>query len=161
MTDREFFIQRWFAEVPSTEGIFTALPEENLDYKPHQKTRSAKEIVGHLIGHPDDMNELIETGNINHRNQTAYNKIADAVSIYKTGNSKLEQLIKSVNDDLWNNKKGKFYIDGNFIYEAPVNILMWGFLFDTIHHRGQLTTYIRPMGGKNPSVYGPTADNPM
>ena len=107
------------------------------------------------------MNELIETGNINHRNQTSYKKIDEAVSIYKKGNSKLEQLVKSLNDDTWNNKTGKFYISGNFIYEAPVNVLMWGFLFDTIHHRGQLTTYIRPMGGKNPSVYGPTADNPM
>jgi len=27
-----------------------------------------------------------------------------------------------------------------------------------IHHRGQLTTYIRPMGGKVPSIYGPSGD---
>lgn len=160
MTDREFFILRWFTEVPATEGIFKALPEDMLDYRPHQKTRSAKEIVGHLIGHPDDMNELIETGNINHRNQTAYNKIDEAINIYKKGNSKLQQLINSVNDDTWSNKTGKLYIGGNFEYEAPFSVLMWSLLFDTIHHRGQLTTYIRPMGGKNPSVYGPTADNP-
>ena len=36
---------------------------------------------------------------------------------------------------------------------------MWGFLCDSIHHRGQLTTYLRAMGGKVPSIYGPSADD--
>jgi uncharacterized damage-inducible protein DinB len=38
--------------------------------------------------------------------------------------------------------------------------LAWSFLFDIIHHRGQLTTYLRPMGSTVPQVYGPTADEP-
>ena len=29
-----------------------------------------------------------------------------------------------------------------------------------IHHRGQLSTYLRPMGAKVPSIYGPSADDP-
>ena len=38
--------------------------------------------------------------------------------------------------------------------------MAWGFLFDIIHHRGQITTYLRPMGSTVPQVYGPTADEP-
>ena len=34
----------------------------------------------------------------------------------------------------------------------------WGFLFDQVHHRGQLSTYLRPMGSTVPSIYGPSAD---
>jgi uncharacterized damage-inducible protein DinB len=34
----------------------------------------------------------------------------------------------------------------------------WGFLFDVIHHRGQLSTYLRPMGSTVPAIYGPSAD---
>jgi uncharacterized damage-inducible protein DinB len=37
----------------------------------------------------------------------------------------------------------------------------WGFLFDIIHHRGQLSTYLRPMGSTVPQIYGPSADEPM
>ena len=37
---------------------------------------------------------------------------------------------------------------------------VWGMFFDAIHHRGQLTTYLRPMGGKVPSIYGPSGDDP-
>ncbi len=33
-------------------------------------------------------------------------------------------------------------------------------LFDAIHHRGQLSVYLRPMGSKVPSIYGPSADDP-
>ena len=37
----------------------------------------------------------------------------------------------------------------------------WGFLLDIIHHRGQLSTYLRPMGSTVPSIYGPSADEGM
>lgn len=36
----------------------------------------------------------------------------------------------------------------------------WGFLFDIVHHRGQITTYLRAMGSTVPKIYGPTADEP-
>lgn len=35
---------------------------------------------------------------------------------------------------------------------------LWMMFFDAIHHRGQLSTYIRPAGGKVPSIYGPSGD---
>ena len=37
----------------------------------------------------------------------------------------------------------------------------WGFLFDIVHHRGQISTYLRPMGSTVPQIYGPSADEPM
>ena len=45
------------------------------------------------------------------------------------------------------------------LLKDTVGGLLWLALFDAVHHRGQLTTYIRPMGGKVPSVYGPSADD--
>jgi uncharacterized damage-inducible protein DinB len=37
---------------------------------------------------------------------------------------------------------------------------LWLMLMDSIHHRGQLSVYIRPAGGKVPSIYGPSGDEP-
>jgi uncharacterized damage-inducible protein DinB len=37
----------------------------------------------------------------------------------------------------------------------------WTFLLDVIHHRGQLSTYLRAMGSTVPQIYGPSADEPM
>ena len=45
-------------------------------------------------------------------------------------------------------------------FEAPLGHMFWIGLFDAIHHRGQLSVYLRPMGGKVPSIYGPSADDP-
>ena len=44
------------------------------------------------------------------------------------------------------------------LLKNTVGGLLWIALFDVVHHRGQLSTYIRPMGGKVPSIYGPSAD---
>ena len=55
------------------------------------------------------------------------------------------------------NKTGQFIVGGHVVMEQPVGNFLWMFLLDAIHHRGQLSTYIRPMGGKVPSIYGPSA----
>jgi len=47
------------------------------------------------------------------------------------------------------------------IMKAPRQVMAWILLFDAIHHRGQISTLIRPMGGKVPSIYGPSADTQM
>jgi uncharacterized damage-inducible protein DinB len=45
------------------------------------------------------------------------------------------------------------------VSEQPIGGFLWFILFDAIHHRGQLSAYIRPMGGKVPAIYGPSGDS--
>ena len=40
-----------------------------------------------------------------------------------------------------------------------MSAMYWMMMFDIIHHRGQLSTYYRQMGVRNPSIYGPTAED--
>lgn len=53
----------------------------------------------------------------------------------------------------------KLLARGQVVMETP----RWVMIQDTInhwaHHRGQMTVYLRPMGAKVPSVYGPSADD--
>jgi DinB family len=51
-------------------------------------------------------------------------------------------------------------IDGRVYIETTLGHMSWIGLFDAIHHRGQLSVYLRPMGGRVPSIYGPSADDP-
>ena len=44
--------------------------------------------------------------------------------------------------------------------QRPASPMAWSFLFDLVHHRGQITTYLRPMGSTVPQIYGPSADEP-
>jgi hypothetical protein len=54
----------------------------------------------------------------------------------------------------------RLLVDGKPAWEASLGDMLFGFLFDAVHHRGQLSTYLRPMGAKVPSIYGPSGDDP-
>jgi len=44
--------------------------------------------------------------------------------------------------------------------KRPASAMAWSFLFDIVHHRGQISTYLRPMGSTVPQIYGPSGDEP-
>ena len=44
--------------------------------------------------------------------------------------------------------------------QRPASPMAWSFLFDIVHHRGQITPSLRPMGSTVPQIYGPSADEP-
>jgi uncharacterized damage-inducible protein DinB len=64
----------------------------------------------------------------------------------------------SPNNESWNHQAWLIEGDTDILLKNTVGGLLWIALFDFVHHRGQLSSYIRPMGGKVPSIYGPSAD---
>ena len=157
MSNREFFAQTCASEYPRFVAVLQATPREALDYRPHPKSRSAYELLGHLIGHEQDIQELLDTGSINHRLQTPFKTVDEALSLYRTARAGVESSLASLGDSDWESV-GRFVVNGNVAMEAPRRDLAWMLLLDAIHHRGQLSTYLRPMGGMVPAIYGPSAD---
>lgn len=158
MTNREFFLQHCAAEFPRFLGVFEAAPADQLAYRPHPRSRSAYELIGHLIGHEQDLVELADTGRINHRMHVPFTTLDEGLVAYRQAHDSLEQQLRTMNDAVWESQ-GQFLLDGKVIYEYPRRDLAWMLLFDGLHHRGQLSTYLRPMGGKVPSIYGPSGDS--
>jgi len=158
MTTKEYFLKMWMDEAKSTINALKALPADKLDYRPHPKTRSAKEIVDHIVPHANEVVEVLEKGVLNYVTDANYPTTQDAINAYETANAKLEKAIASVDDNTWNEKIVPMMVGGKNVWECPLRDMCWTFLFDTIHHRGQLSTYYRPMGTRNPSIYGPTAE---
>ena len=54
-----------------------------------------------------------------------------------------------------------FVYQGQEVMSAPGYDNAFGFLFDMVHHRGQISAYLRAMGSTVPQIYGPSADEPM
>lgn len=157
MTNRQFFLQHCAAELPRFLAVLGAAPAKQLAYRPHPRSRSAEELIGHLIGHAQDTLELAQTGKINHRMQVPFQSVDEALEIYRQAHAAMEQALESMSDATWESP-GQFLVDGVVAYEYPRRDLAWMLLFDSLHHRGQLSAYLRPMGGKVPSIYGPSAD---
>ena len=157
MTNREFFAHLCADEHPRFVRALEASPGQQLDYRPHPRSRSAHELIAHLIGHELDLVELLETGAINHRMEVPFNTLNEAIDIFKTAHQSMKAALASCDDRAWESP-ARFLVQGNAIMDAPRRNLAWMLLLDAIHHRGQLSTYLRPMGGTVPSIYGPSAD---
>jgi hypothetical protein len=93
MTNREFFLQHCSAEFPRFVGVFAAVPPDKLDYRPHPKSRSAHELIGHLLGHEQDLLELAQAGTINHRMQVPFKTLDEGLQAYRTAHAALEREI--------------------------------------------------------------------
>ena len=79
------------------------------------------------------------------------------LAMYERWSKQLIDVVSKVDDEGWDRKAQGIY-QGKVVMEQPLGIFLWFILFDAIHHRGQLAAYLRPMGGKVPSIYGPSAD---
>ena len=157
MTNKDFFVQIAASEYPRFVGVLKSAPQDRLEYRPHPKSRSAHQLIGHLIGHEQDLQELLDTGTINHRVHVPFTSIDEALSIYQAARAAVEAKLPAMKDGDWD-ALGRFLVNGHTIMEAPRRDLAWMLMFDAIHHRGQLSTYLRPMGAPVPSIYGPSAD---
>jgi uncharacterized damage-inducible protein DinB len=159
MTNREFFLQRRWMEAGMFQKVFEAVPGDKLDWRPEPKARTARELIGHLIGHEQDLVELLQRGEIHHRMQVPFGNVPEAVALYRKACQDAEAGLRALGDDTWDAGKAKFIVGTNVVVEAPRRDLGWLLLCDSIHHRGQLSTYLRPMGSKVPAMYGPSADD--
>jgi len=158
MTSREYFIDVWPREIKITATAFMALPEDRLDYRPHPKTRSAREIVEHILAQPGDIIEAFTQGTIHHRHRVRFESLRDAVTAWQPLCSEVTTLASQATESDWDNRIIPFYIRDRQMREGNLRDVCFLFLSDLIHHRGQLSTYYRPMGTRNPFIYGPTAE---
>jgi uncharacterized damage-inducible protein DinB len=157
MTTREFFIKQFAAERPKFVKVIRALPEGKLDYKPHERSSAAGAIAWFLVLELRALVDMVKNHE-NHWQQSPGPKTAaEIASEYEKAASEMETSLESTGEAAWA-RDTKMFVGDKLIKSAPLGETVWDFFLDAIHHRGQLTSYLRPMGGKVPSVYGPSGD---
>ncbi|HEX6161258.1 MAG TPA: DinB family protein [Thermoanaerobaculia bacterium] len=157
MSTPQFFAERLKAETAAFSKVARALPADRLDYKPHERSTSAGSLAWQIATELDALVKLLETGTIDYK-QGRYPSVEEIATATESSLQRLIEATNNVTEERWNGP-GKFLWEGNPVWETTVSDMAWGFLFDLIHHRGQLSSYIRPMGGKVPAIYGPSADS--
>ena len=155
---REYYQQCFTSEKPVFVRVLKALPTGQAGYRPHERSTSAGDLVWLLATELDNACELIDRGEVSFAHRPAPG-IAESVAAYEKHAAAFEGRLGKLDDAAWE-KKARLMMNGQVAWEAPLGDMLYGFLFDAIHHRGQLSTYLRPMGGKVPSIYGPSADDP-
>jgi uncharacterized damage-inducible protein DinB len=159
MNTRDFFVRRWRAEGPVVLKVLKALPEDQGDYRPHPRSRSASELAWLFANEAQACRGLIENGKVEWEDGTPPARLQQSADLYAESHAAVVSGLAGLDDAAWE-RPAQFLMGGQVAWEEPLGDMLWSMLFDAIHHRGQLSTYIRPMGGKVPSIYGPSGDDP-
>jgi hypothetical protein len=155
---REYYAQCLKSEKKAFINVIKAVPPDKGDYKPHPRSTSASDLVWLLATELDDACKLIDTGDVNYVVRPSPG-VTESVTAYEKHFATLEDYVAKLDDAKWGGK-ARLMMDGKVVWEATLGDMLFGFLLDAIHHRGQLSSYLRPMGAKVPSIYGPSADDP-
>lgn len=158
----EYFANLWEGELPATTKVLRNVPDDRRDYKPDDKSRSAWELATHLaLGDVWFIQSIID-GNFNfdpegEKKQASGFQNAQALADFyqRAVPAKLQELRAVPAERLTQ------IVDFFGMMQQP-NVTYLGFANNhSIHHRGQLSSYLRACGSKVPAIYGSSADEPM
>ncbi|MGA8142367.1 MAG: DinB family protein [Candidatus Acidiferrales bacterium] len=142
-----------------TARVFKAVPEGKDSYRPHPNSRSALELVWHIASVDLWFLDGFIAGNFAMEDDSMpadFSSSGDIIAWYEDEiGPKLDKVAK-LPAEFWATPLPFFGI-----YNHPAVTYLQFMLLHTAHHRGQLCAYLRSMGGKVPSVYGGSFDEPM
>ena len=158
----DYMTQLWEGEFPATCKVLAAVPDNRRDYRPDDKSRNAWDLAVHLAAGDLWFLDSIHQGAFNWDPEAekklagGFTKVSEIVEMYKREfPKKLEAIRKMSPNDLTK------VVDFFGMMKQP-NATYLGFANNhSMHHRGQLASYLRAMGSKVPAIYGGSADEPM
>jgi uncharacterized damage-inducible protein DinB len=162
MTTIESLTKEFEHEVRTTRKHLERLPEDKLDWRPHQKSFTARGLASHIVecvgwahsvlGQPE-----VDINPATHKSFEA-DSTADLLSTFDGKVTDGRRLLAAATDgDL--EQPWRLKIAGRVRFERPRSIVFRDFcLSHLIHHRGQLSVYLRLLDVPVPGSYGPTAD---
>ena len=153
MDERALFTKFWEHETKTTSKVIARIPEGS-DYRPDPKSRTAKDIAWQIACEEKMIIEALETGTVEWKPPAAPATMNELVDIYDKQSADIVRRWQALPAERWD---GALDFFGR---QRPASPMAWSFLFDIVHHRGQISTYLRPMGSTVPQIYGPSGDEP-
>lgn len=159
-TAKRRFLDAYERELATTHKVLRALPADRSDFRPHERSNTAfalgwtfvvearlllkglkhEEVMGGGFGTPPASWDAV---------------LAEFDTVY---DEVLAHLRDASNPEL--DGSVTFFTGPKQMGQYSLDDFAWFMLHDHIHHRGQLSVYVRMAGGKVPSIYGPSADEP-
>jgi len=166
MAIKDAFIAELKQESSMTKKMLERIPFDKKDWKPHEKSMTLGRLATHVaenthwasdIRHIDDFDFL---KNYNFNPATA-STTEELLNIFQTNLDEAIADLSSMNDDdfskNWTVRRGE-----QVMFSIPKKVAIRGWAFNhMIHHRGQLSVYLRLLDVPVPGMYGPSADEKM
>lgn len=139
-----------------TKNIIEAIPLDKGDFRPDDVARSAMDLAWHIVMAEMRFLSAVPAGEFDLSPRPLPDSIETSLDLndwyVENFAARLDALEKASDDQL------QKVIDFRGLFQLPAVMYLEFILHHTIHHRGQLSTYLRPMGAKVPSIYGESYD---
>lgn len=156
-TIARFLIADFEYEMQTTLRVIEAVPTGQLDYQPDAKSKTGLGLVRHITLEDEWLLSCIANGVFtpppDDSDACGIMNPADAVARYKEKVTAALDRVRGLSGE-----QLTATLDLLGMMQAPAVTFLAMAIKHSVHHRGQLSTYLRPMGGKVPGIYGPSAD---
>jgi len=160
---KQAFLEAYDKEHATTMRVLRAYPSDQLDLKPSEKSKTAREVAWIFVLErglgAKVWNDELADGKVSGKPPDPPQNWDELLGALEKAHQDFRSLIASAPNEALSE-------DVHF-FTAPKTMgaisrldWIWFLLSDQIHHRGQFSVYLRMAGGKVPSIYGPTADEP-
>lgn len=160
MTIIEFFKQQFIEEAITTRKMLSRVPDDQFDYKPHEKSMVMKSLVTHIADLPGWFHLTLTTDELDFQKAYEMPGITNSKELlayfdkrYNDGLSTLVAENEKQLDKPWTLRNGETIYATN----PKVSVLRMS-MSQQIHHRAQLGVYLRLLNVPIPGSYGPSAD---
>lgn len=168
MTMKDALLAEFEHEMKNTRRLLEVVPNKKLDWQPHEKSMTLGRLAGHLAEAVawtgtmlnEDEFDIAPPGGEGGYTPPEFKSVKEILDTFDANVATARKQIDSKTDaqlmEPWSFKKG-----GEVLFTLP---RLAGIRTHTIkhgvHHRGQLTVYLRQLDVEVPQTYGPTADHP-
>jgi uncharacterized damage-inducible protein DinB len=160
MSEREAFLRAYEREHAITRKVLHAFPAEQMSLKPSERSNSAMQLAATFVA--EQMLSLRAL-----KGEPVLGGVRDSApttwdAALRTFDAQHEEIVRLLRDGGGASFEGtvQFPVAPRQMGDWRPSDFLWFLLHDQIHHRGQLTVYLRMAGGKVPSIYGPSGDEP-
>lgn len=162
MAVKDAFIAELQYESGMTKKIFERVPLDKSNWKPHAKSMSLGRLATHIAQIPHWISDIIHIDDYDFATRplnanTAASK-EELMQIYQETLDNAVRDLKQMNDEDFN-KRWVVRVGNKLMYDTPKKVALRGWAYShLVHHRGQLSVYLRLLDIPVPGMYGPSAD---
>jgi len=164
ITFMDAFLKELEHESLGTRKMLALIKKEDLNYKPHEKSMSMKDLATHIADLPSWITLALTSDELDFAvspyNPTDCNSAEELVNYFNKNVTEASSLLSEKSDallnDLWTLKNGEII----YMQMPKLDTIRHSFS-QLIHHRAQLGVYLRLLNIPIPGVYGPSADEQM
>jgi len=147
------------AEHRMTKAVLEAVPADKPDYRPDPNAKTAMELARHIAAAENRFLETTINGEFNASTGAIPENVKTPAEIARWYAEQFEKNCDALHK--LNGEQLLKMVDFRGMFQRPAVAFVQIGLNHSIHHRGQLSTYLRPMGGKVPAIYGESYDSAL